>query len=221
MSTLSTLITGGNHKKRLNKIESFQQNLPLPPQVIDGHQQPITIKTIRQFQKDINLSTELNQLQRHFILEAQNLTLPAQHALLKTLEEPPPRTQIILTADQPSSLLDTILSRCHHLPLSSRKSTHTKLAKDLLKNITSNNYAQLINLAAKTDAKTAQKQLHSLLLFLKQNLHSKPTKARLVAIKSTTQALGNLKTNINKQLTLEHLFFTLKRLSHRWISRSF
>lgn len=221
MSTLSTLITGGNREKRLNKIESFRQNLPLPPQIIDGYQQPITIKTIRQFQKDINLSTELNQLQRHFILEAQNLTLPAQHALLKTLEEPPPRTQIILTADQPNSLLDTILSRCHHLPLTSPKSTHTKLAKDLLKNITSNNHAQLINLAAKTDTKTAQKQLRSLLLFLKQNLHSKPTKARLVAIKSTTQALGNLKTNINKQLTLEHLFFTLEQLSHRWISRSF
>jgi len=43
---------------------------------------------------------------------ADTLTLPAQNALLKTLEEPPLGTTILLTSEQPQSLLSTVLSRC-------------------------------------------------------------------------------------------------------------
>jgi DNA polymerase-3 subunit delta' len=48
---------------------------------------------------------------------ADTLTLPAQNALLKTLEEPPAGTTIILTSEQPQSLLPTVLSRCSLLYL--------------------------------------------------------------------------------------------------------
>lgn len=52
------------------------------------------------------------------ITAADRLTIPAQNALLKTLEEPPLGTLIILTATTPSALLPTVLSRCTmvHLP---------------------------------------------------------------------------------------------------------
>ena len=43
--------------------------------------------------------------------QAEKLTLPAQHALLKTLEEPPGDAHIYLVTTQPESLLPTILSR--------------------------------------------------------------------------------------------------------------
>lgn len=46
------------------------------------------------------------------IENAHLLTLPAQHALLKTLEEPPANSLIYLVTTQPDSLLPTILSRC-------------------------------------------------------------------------------------------------------------
>lgn len=44
--------------------------------------------------------------------QAQALTIPAQQAFLKTLEEPGETNCIILTADSESSLLPTIRSRC-------------------------------------------------------------------------------------------------------------
>jgi DNA polymerase-3 subunit delta' len=47
--------------------------------------------------------------------EADRLTLPAQNALLKTLEEPPAGTTIIMTAQEPMALLPTVLSRCRQL----------------------------------------------------------------------------------------------------------
>ena len=46
---------------------------------------------------------------------ADRLTLPAQNALLKTLEEPPSGTTIIMTAEEPTALLPTVLSRCRQL----------------------------------------------------------------------------------------------------------
>lgn len=44
----------------------------------------------------------------------------AANMLLKTLEEPPPRTVLILTTSFPDDLLDTVRSRCQHIVFSSR-----------------------------------------------------------------------------------------------------
>jgi DNA polymerase-3 subunit delta' len=49
------------------------------------------------------------------IRDAEALEVPAQHALLKSLEEPPPATAFILTTAVPSALLPTVLSRCVRL----------------------------------------------------------------------------------------------------------
>jgi len=46
------------------------------------------------------------------ILQADKLTVEAQNSLLKLLEEPPEETQIILTAQNRSNLLPTVVSRC-------------------------------------------------------------------------------------------------------------
>jgi DNA polymerase-3 subunit delta' len=44
--------------------------------------------------------------------DAEGLTPQAQNALLKTLEEPPPRTALVLTVVSPRALLTTVRSRC-------------------------------------------------------------------------------------------------------------
>lgn len=47
----------------------------------------------------------------YILAEAQNMTVQAQNALLKVLEEPPGGVMFILTCDNRARLLDTILSR--------------------------------------------------------------------------------------------------------------
>lgn len=52
-----------------------------------------------------------------FILaDADRMTTEAANTLLKTLEEPPERTVIVLTTSRPSALPATILSRCQRVP---------------------------------------------------------------------------------------------------------
>lgn len=51
------------------------------------------------------------------IMWADRMKDQATNALLKTLEEPPKKTLIILVTDEPQNLLPTILSRCQRLNL--------------------------------------------------------------------------------------------------------
>ena len=51
------------------------------------------------------------------IEDADRMGVEAQNALLKTLEEPPPETTIILSTANPSSLLPTTRSRCQMISL--------------------------------------------------------------------------------------------------------
>lgn len=48
---------------------------------------------------------------------AQAMTISAQNALLKTLEEPAPRTLLMLVTSRPSRLLPTLRSRCQRLEI--------------------------------------------------------------------------------------------------------
>jgi DNA polymerase-3 subunit delta' len=49
------------------------------------------------------------------ILEANRLNPESSNTLLKSIEEPPPRTTIILVAESAAELLDTIRSRCQQI----------------------------------------------------------------------------------------------------------
>jgi DNA polymerase-3 subunit delta' len=55
----------------------------------------------------------------HFVLlvDAERMNRAAANALLKTLEEPPPETYLLLTSHRPGRLPGTILSRCQKLSL--------------------------------------------------------------------------------------------------------
>lgn len=71
----------------------------------------IKIAQIRKLQSDI-LVKPYKSYKIYVIDEAQKMTVEAQNALLKTLEEPPKYAIIILITNNKDSLLDTIKSRC-------------------------------------------------------------------------------------------------------------
>ncbi|HZZ41997.1 MAG TPA: DNA polymerase III subunit delta' [Tepidisphaeraceae bacterium] len=65
-----------------------------------------------------NLKPTLNHGKVFVVEEADLMNPQAQNGLLKTLEEPPAQTLIILLTDQPNSLLPTIRSRCQLITFS-------------------------------------------------------------------------------------------------------
>jgi len=58
------------------------------------------------------------------IHDADRITVQAQNAFLKNLEEPPKKTSFILTSGNPHTLLPTIISRCQFVPLLTNKCSY-------------------------------------------------------------------------------------------------
>lgn len=91
-----------------------------------GASKRISITQIRSLQKEISLKTYEGKVKTFIVLEAQGMTNEAANSLLKTLEEPPQESLIILTATSLSGLLPTIISRCQVIKFFPLKSESLK-----------------------------------------------------------------------------------------------
>jgi DNA polymerase-3 subunit delta' len=80
----------------------------------------ITVKQVRELEHELYLRPYLAPLKVAVIFDAERMCLAgasAANAFLKTLEEPPAHTLILLTSARPAMLLPTIISRCLRLDL--------------------------------------------------------------------------------------------------------
>lgn len=77
----------------------------------------IRISQIRELQRTINLKPYQSHYRSVICLRFNQANIEASNAFLKTLEEPPAHVILLLTADNPESLLPTIVSRCEVLRL--------------------------------------------------------------------------------------------------------
>lgn len=131
---ISTIIARGTDEERKEKalfickeqqIDIYDQQIFSPPTSDEkgSAEEKFGIALIRKIKQHAILKPVYSKWSAIVILEAHLLTLPAQQALLKLLEEPPEQTIIILTADREESFLPTICSRCKivHLESSLKK----------------------------------------------------------------------------------------------------
>lgn len=72
----------------------------------------ITIDQMREVMQAVSLKAGEKAWKVAVIVAADRLNVQAANAFLKTLEEPPPRSTLILLSRDPQKLLETIVSRC-------------------------------------------------------------------------------------------------------------
>lgn len=89
----------------------------------------LKIEQVRAMQQSLALAPYQSKYRVVLIPDFQRATTGASNALLKSLEEPPSRAILILTADARESLLETIASRCEVVRL--RPMPIDDLAKEL------------------------------------------------------------------------------------------
>jgi len=77
--------------------------------------QQIRIEQVRDLAADLALTSHAGGYKVGIVTPAEALNRFAANALLKTLEEPPARTLLVLVTTQPSRLPATVLSRCQRL----------------------------------------------------------------------------------------------------------
>jgi len=229
---ISVLITGGVAEKRLGKAK--KRSVPrsgIPPcgttnLILLDFPGAIGIDEIRDLQKKLSLKSSNGGLKVAIINNAHNLTIAAQNALLKTLEEPPKNSQIILTAPTAESLLPTIVSRCQivNLPHQSQVSLNKKELADhfdfLMDILDSSIGERLQKIEALNLAKDRQKAVEwveiqiittrqalidSLILPRSKSEKTPSPRQLLTVLKSLQQARRYLQANVNVRLTLDTL----------------
>ncbi len=104
------------------QIEAMQQADLSVIQALDEDGQPLEggnlkIDQIRDLQRTLSLTPYEARYRLALLLRFQEANANAQNAFLKTLEEPPDKAILLLTADSAESLLPTIASRCEILRL--------------------------------------------------------------------------------------------------------
>ncbi len=72
----------------------------------------LLIEQVRDLEESIHRTADRGSRKVAVIRDADRLMPQAANAFLKTLEEPPPGSLILLTSELPEALLDTIRSRC-------------------------------------------------------------------------------------------------------------
>ena len=77
----------------------------------------VTTDAIRELEHTLYMTSGPDGHKFGVIIDAERMMPQAQNAFLKTLEEPPARTLLLLLTSQPGQLLDTIRSRVIEIPL--------------------------------------------------------------------------------------------------------
>lgn len=112
-----------------NECRSCKQSVSKnqPDIIYVTHEKPntISVEDIRgQVNNDVAIKPYSSKYKVYIINEAEKMTVQAQNAILKTLEEPPAYVIILLLVSNLQTLLPTILSRCVTLnmkPVSDRQ----------------------------------------------------------------------------------------------------
>lgn len=197
------------------KIDQFDINL------ITSDKESVGIGIIKKVQEKTFLKPLRSSDKAIIIPDAQSLTIPAQNALLKLLEEPPNHTYLFLLTTSLESLLPTIQSRCQIL----KKMGMTTRLTDDEQAISKTNYSEWtkrdIGLSlklAEQSAKDKDKALQTL-----QNMTIFARSQMLATIADNGEALTLARhlrelqtasklltsTNTSPRLALEHLLLNL------------
>jgi len=118
------LLTGGNDAERMRVATGLMGHLNQTPALealehVDAHviepqsrSRRITIDQMRQLEGDLALKKGSGRRKIGLIIDAERMTTQAANAFLKTLEEPPDTSLLLMLTGAPDALLQTILSRC-------------------------------------------------------------------------------------------------------------
>jgi DNA polymerase III delta prime subunit len=234
----SYLIIGGNLNNRLDKINQLllEYNLILSsphPDLLSIQADPsVKIRHIREAQHFLSRKPYQAKIKALVVPEAEKMTIPAQNAFLKTLEEPPANSLIFLSSPGEEILLPTIISRCQLIRLSTNQlinnqelhTSHLSLFNSLLKA----GIGERLNLIEpyEKDREEAIKFCEDMTIVLRDNLINKnqltinpSTKLRVnnqqltIIIKSLLQTIIYLKANVNIKLALDNWVIDLPKLT--------
>lgn len=163
-----------------------------------------------QINDDIDIKPYSSRYKIYIVPDSEKMTVPAQNALLKTIEEPPEYAVIILLTTNADTFLQTILSRCVMLNI---KPVKEEIIRNQLMSeygigdyeakvaatFANGNPGKAIKLATSEDFKDLKKQVVGTLISLE--------KGGMDVIAAAIKSAGEFKKQIDEYFSLLRIWF--------------
>lgn len=217
---IPTLLIHPDQNARQTKIDQilktngFSQNHP--DLLFLKAEEKLGIETIRKIREFLSLKPYQAKNHALVLLVAENLTLDAQNALLKTLEEPTGEAMIILGAASEEQLLPTIISRCHVVNLHSDNNNQNisgakqdkwqQKIEELLNSDTPKRFQFIEKLTEKEEFLTF------LTIYFRKKLLENPSKDARQFMATLIEGERWAKQNVNTRAILEFLMLKLPKI---------
>lgn len=203
----SVLISSKNKELGREEAEKIFRELKIDKFdiAIFEFEKAIGIQDIRELQKGIYLKPVRSEIKGILIDATNAITIEAQNALLKTLEEAPEDTIIIMQVMSAEEILPTILSRCKIIELKSKKEIID--VSKFIKILSSNGVGEKLKLAQDLakDKNESLDFLENLIIGGRKNLVEN---YRIIKMVQKFHTIIKT-TNVNLRLALENLFINL------------
>lgn len=196
-------------KLNLSPKELFNQ----PDTVVIEPERSIKIAQIRRLGQQLSRKPLSLPKQLGIIFQAETMTIPAQNAFLKLLEEPTANTILVLATTNPYQLLPTLISRSQIItldqPLASRSNKDQKIS-ELLVDLSQARAGERLKLVEPfgKNRGVALNLCSRLLELLETNLHNSKAPSQKLKIgrnlKQTLALKQDLEANLNVKLALDH-----------------
>ncbi len=224
----SFIVIASNQELQEKKLLEICEDLKIDPldrtYIKSEKETSLGIELIKRLQIKIFLKPFKGQDKAVIIPQAELLTIPAQNALLKLLEEPPAHTFVFLLGSNREVFLPTILSRCQIIEIKSESQSYKEDEKGKVKHQfelwTKQSPGDALK-QAEILAKEKDKTLASLQKIivigesvLKDDIKGKKRTSEIAyQLQQLQKTYTTLKsTNTNPRLALEQLFLSFLKL---------
>jgi len=204
------IVTGGSTLTRAEFIGSLSPDSELIH--LSAEKSSLTIKQIQDLSTPLSIIPRLPRIV--WLEEASKLTIPAQNALLKMLEEPPENTTFYLTCQIAESLLPTIRSRAKITSLENDPIVTDNTVLTDLKSVMGMSAGDRIGSIVKRDRSESIVWITQIETALRDKLRTpnlSPESAQMLAkiARSAQNAHSQLLTNCSTSLVTQNFYLTL------------
>jgi len=197
------------------RVIDFEYQANLENKDIDK-QKSIKIDTIRAVQREVSLKPSEGKWKVFIIEPAEKITLDAANCLLKTLEEPPEWTLLILLAKNRENLPATVVSRTQMIPFVPLPEEKREAGDDSLSELWSGirdntlSAAELLGVS-RENSKNASDFVERLIDEIRADFEKRPEMFRQ-AMESAISSKKFLTKNAGAQLVLDELLIALSSM---------
>lgn len=202
---ISCLVIHPDISLRQSEIEKILKNLELsqnhPNTLWFSEEEKLGIEESRKIKKFLSLKPYQGKNQAVVLLVAENLSLDAQNALLKTLEEAGNYVSLILGAGSEEQLLPTIVSRCKVINLKTTLTPEVRQKyQEEIEKLTKSTMEERFKFIEKLEDR--ENFLYALTAYFRQRWNT-------MFIKDLLEAEKWAKQNVNLRAILEYLMLKM------------